>query len=65
MLTSLSRYGPDGEASPGKLNFGVGTGGSSDESSGNGGLEADQLLFRPGAESPLDRSLVGGKRVKK
>ena len=53
MPSSLSRYGPEGDARPGKFNFGVGTGGG-DKSSGDGGLKADQTLFRTGVESPLE-----------
>ena len=65
MLPYLLRYGPGREAIPGKFNFGVGKGGGGDESSGYGGLEADQLLFMTGAESPSEMSLVVGTRYKR
>ena len=58
MLSFLSRYGPGGEAIPGKFNFGVGTG-EGDRSSGDGGLEAAGLLFRLEVVSPPKLSLVG------
>ena len=41
----------------GKFNFGVITvWEGEDESNGDGGLEAAQLVFRPGVESPLEMS---------
>ena len=62
MSSSLSRSSPEGEARPGKFNFGVGKG-RGDESSGDGGFEAARLLFRTYVESPSNISLVGGTRV--
>ena len=39
--------------------------GGGDEYSGDGGLEAARLFFRPGAESPLETLVMGRTRVKK
>ena len=45
--------GGQSKAKPGKFNFCVGTEEVGGESIGDGGLEADTLLFRPGVESPF------------